>query len=782
MNTQNQIKRQLSESTTLEQVRTLAALASHRTALAEQLCARFELHDGRGRAQRSTCLKALRDLERAGMIVLPAPRTRGHYCGPRGLDAPVPVPEPRLPAQVHEVGGVELVEVCGDEQRRVWTELMRREHPLGAPTLAGHQVRYLVRSAHGWIGALGFAAAALKLAPREHWIGWTDAQRRAHLHRVVGLSRFLIRPMIQCHNLASHVLGQALRAVVQDFECRYGYRPWLVESFIDPAQHSGVSYCAANWTCIGRTRGRGRQDRDRTATVTPKDIYVYVLEPAFRNLLGVAAPPPSAEPLAVHEGLDSAQWAEHEFGGAPLGDQRLGRRLVSSAALQATAPMHAFCNVASADWAAVKGYYRLIDQSEDSAVTPANILAPHRARTVRRMQAQDTVLCIQDGTDLNFATHAQCTGLGVIGTNQTGAQSRGLHLHSTYAVSTEGLPLGVLRAHFEAPQPGAAAEAAKPLEQRKSFRWILGLRDCVELSAQCPDTRIVSVMDREADIFELFDEQRTNPSVELLVRAKNNRCVHGAGDTGHDKLFERMRNAPERGRMQVVVTRQSARPKASKQAAKAKREPRLADVSVHFERIELAPTDAALKQREPLALWCVHVREDRAPPGVKALEWFLLTTIAIDTGEQAEQMLRWYQLRWRIEDWHRVLKTGCRVEKLAHDSAERLTRAVAMRLVIAWRVMLMTLLGREVPQLPAELLFSDIELEVLSAYAPTLARPTASPTTLAEAVRLTAIVGGYLARNNDGPPGHELVWSGYARLSSMCLGFALRKNMTSTEP
>ena len=406
------------------------------------------------------------------------------------------------------------------------------------------------------------------------------------------------------------------------------------ESFIDPAQHSGVSYCAANWTCIGRTRGRGRQDRDRTAPVTPKDIYVYVLEPAFRNWLGVPAHTPSAGPLAVHEGLDSAHWAEHEFGGAPLGDQRLGRRLVSSAALQATAPMHAFCNVASADWAAVKGYYRLIDQSEDSAVTPVNILAPHRARTVRRMQAQDTVLCIQDGTDLNFATHAQCTGLGVIGTNQTGAQSRGLHLHSTYALSTEGLPLGVLRAHFEAPQSGAAGDAAKPLEQRKSFRWIQGLRDCVELSAQCPDTRIVSVMDREADLFELFDEQRTHRGVELLVRAKNNRCVYGAGDTSNDKLFERMRSAPERGRMQVAVTRQSARPKASKQTAKAKREARLADVSVHFERIELAPTDAAFKQREPLALWCVHVREDRAPPGVKALEWFLLTTIAIETGEQ----------------------------------------------------------------------------------------------------------------------------------------------------
>ena len=777
MDTQNLVKRTLSTPVALEQVRLLAAQAPHRTALAEQVCERFALRDGRGRTQRSTALKALRELERAGALELPAPRFAPRRPRPRGLDAPVPAPEPALPARVEHVGGVELVEVIAEHERRVWTELMRREHPLGAPTLAGHQVRYLVRSAQGWIGALGFAAAALKLRERERWIGWDDTQRRAHLHRVVGLSRFLIRPMIHCHNLASHVLGQALRAVAHDFERRYGFRPWLVESFIDPAKYTGVSYCAANWTCIGRTRGRGRQDRDRTATVTPKEIYVYVLEPAFRTVLGVAVP--AAGALAVHEGLESTHWAAHEFGGAPLGDRRLERRLVSSAALQAEAPMHAFCNVASANWAAVKGYYRLIDQGEDSAVTPANILAPHRERTVRRMQqAQDTVLCIQDGTDLNFATHAQCTGLGVIGTNQTGAQSRGLHMHSSFAVSTQGLPLGVLRAQFEAPQPSQPGDGAKPLEERKSFRWIQGLRDCVELSAQCPDTRIVSVMDREADLFELFDEQRRDPRVELLVRAKNNRCLNIDAQSAKEKLFERLRNAPEQGRMQVAVTRQSARPKASKRAAKDKREARIAEVGLRFERIELAPTAAEFKQREPVTLWCVHVREDHPPPGAKALEWFLLTTLAIETGEQAEQILRWYQLRWRIEDWHRVLKSGCRVEKLAHESAERMTRAVAIRLVIAWRVMLMTLLGREVPELPAELLFSDLELEVLSAYAPTLARPTPPPKTLGEAVRLTAIVGGYLARNNDGPPGHQLMWWGYARLAGMCMGFALRKNMT----
>ena len=770
MQTQNLVKRTLSTPAAIEQLRVLASQAPRRTALAEQVCERFELRDARGRTQRSTALKALRELEGAGALTLPASRAAARRPRPRGLDAPVPAPL-GVPSEVAQAGPIELVEVTDEALRQVWTELMRREHPLGAPTLAGHQLRYLVRSAHGWLGALGFAAAALKLAAREHWIGWNDAQRRAHLHRVVGMSRFLIRPMVQCHNLASQVLGQVLRVLAGHFERRYGYHPWLVESFVDPAEHSGTCYRAANWTSLGHTRGRGRQDRERRAEHRPKELYVYALEPDFRARLGVARPVPVAGPLAVHEGLDSAQWAEHEFGGAPLGDRRLTRRLVNSAAMQAEAPMQAFCSVAREDWAAAKGYYRLIDQAEDSAVTPENILAPHRERTLRRMQAQDTVLCIQDGTDLNFATRAQCTGLGVIGTNQTGAHTPGLHLHSTFAVSTEGLPLGVLRAQFDAPEP--ARGAPKAPAQRKSRRWMEGLRDCVELAARCPDTRVVGVMDREADIFELFDQQRQDPRVELLVRAKNNRCI-----TDDEKLFERLRTAPERARLHIAVGRQSARPKASKQKLKAKRKERLAEVSLHYEHITLTPTAPQFKDREPIALWCVHVREEHPPENTKALEWFLLTTVPVESREDAERMLRWYGLRWRIEDWHRVIKSGCRVERLAHDSAERLERAIAIRLVIAWRIMLMTLLGREVPELPAELLFSDIELEVLTAFAPTLTRKWPPPTTIGAAVKLVAIMGGYMARNNDGPPGHQVMWLGTVKLAGMCEGYMLHRALS----
>jgi hypothetical protein len=340
-----------------------------------------------------------------------------------------------------------------------------------------------------------------------------------------------------------------------------------------------------------------------------------------------------------------------------------------------------------------------------------------------------------------------------------------LHLHSTLAVSTAGLPLGVLRAQFDAPKKKVKGEANG---DKNSARWLDALHDCAAVAAQLPNTQIVSVMDREADFFELFDAQRRRaPQVQLLVRAQYNRNI-----TPQHKLFEALRDSPEKGRLQIHIARQSARPKASKQKLKDKRDARTAEVVLHYERVELAPSDAAQRRQAPISLWVVHIQERDPPQDAKALEWWLLTTIAITSREQAEQMLAWYGLRWRIEDWHRVLKTGCRVERLGHDSAERLQRAIAIRMVIAWRIMLMTLLGREVPELPAELLFCELELSVLSAFASS--RGLARPTTLGDGVRMVARLGGYLARNHDPPPGHQLMWYGYTTLRGMCAGYVLR--------
>lgn len=714
MVTQTQVKRTLSQA--LDRLGGLLERTRfrHRTAVAEAVCAAFGFTDARGAPQRGTCLKALRELEAAGALTLPPPARRSGPKTPRRLGAPVPVPS-AVPAAVEDVQGLRLDLVTTAAQMQRWNELMAREHPRGAGPLVGRQLRYLIGSAHGWLGGLGFAAAALQLAPRDCWIGWPVAQRRQHLHRVVGLSRFLIRPSVRCRNLASRVLRLAVGQLPEDFAARYGYRPWLVETFVDVRQVAGTCFRAANWTRVGQTRGRGRQDRARTAAETVKDIYVYPLERDFRGHLGLPADG-GRGPRGPAEGLEVATWTAQEFGGAALGDARLSRRLVQSAAAQAARPGRAFSGVAQGDGPAVKGYYRLIDHPDASAVTLAHILRPHRDQTLRRMQGQRVVLCVHDGTDLDYSGLVTCAGLGVIGTNQTGAQSRGLHLHSTLAVTPTGLPLGVLRADCTAPLPKPAQDArrtyAVPIEEKETFCWIQAHRDCVAVAATMPQTRLVSVMDREADFFELFDEQRQHPRVALLVRAQYDRAL--TGETGH--LFATVRQAPVQARVQVPVPRQSARPKRAKQRARPKRAARTVTLAVRAQAVQLRPPPYH-RAKAPIALWVIHAVEEHPPPGAARVEWFLLTTLPLAAPEDAIQCLRWYCLRWRIEDWHRVLKSGCRVEALAHESAERLRRAIAINLVIAWRLMLLTLLGRETPELPAEVLFSDVELQVLRAYA-----------------------------------------------------------------
>ena len=770
MKTQNQIKRTLSEPTHVEYVRGLLGSNEirHRNELAQRVCEQFGFYDARGQAQRGGCVKALRELESAGHFVLPAACGRTGSNSPRRLGEQVPLPV-EVPAQARDVWGLTLVAVRTDEHMRIWNELMIEEHPQGAGPFVGRQLRYLIGSDHGWLGGLGFAAAARRLADRDRWIGWDDEQRREYLDRVVGMCRFLIRPSVQCRNLGSKVLSMSVAMMPDDFERQYNYRPWLLESFVDISLYTGACYQAANWMQVGQTKGRGRQDRDRTSDLSAKAIYLYPLESDFRARMGLSASA-GLGALGPAEGLESNSWAQHEFGDAPLGDARLSKRLVMVAADKAEVPDRAYCGVAKGDWPKVKAYYRMIDQPDESAVTMANILLPHRQRTIRRMQGQKTVLCVQDGSDVNYNNLDQCEGLGDISKNQTGAKSRGLHLHSTFAVVPNGLPLGVLRADCPAPE-GKSPEDERPaceipIEEKETFTWIEHHRDLVELSATMPHTRLIDVCDREADFFEMFDEQRQHDRVDLLVRAQYNRNITEAPF----KLFAAVRESEVHSRVRVHIPRQSARPKKSKQKARPKRPGRTSNLAVRYMPVQL-PAPAHHEGKESIDIWIIHALEENPPENTKAVEWFLLTTMDISSAEDAEQCLRWYCLRWRIEDWHRVLKTGCRIEKLAHDTAERLRRAIAINLVIAWRIMLMTLMGRETPQLPADVLFSDVELRTLRAFAKK--NGLKPPTLLGEAVRLVAKLGGYLGRNNDPPPGHQLLWQGYTEFQFMCMGFAL---------
>jgi hypothetical protein len=203
---------------------------------------------------------------------------------------------------------------------------------------------------------------------------------------------------------------------------------------------------------------------------------------------------------------------------------------------------------------------------------------------------------------------------------------------------------------------------------------------------------------------------------------------------------------------------------------------RQAVLTICFQKISVASTRSDLRSAPPITLWGVYAREENPPAQAKAIEWFLWTTEEVETAEQAARIVARYCRRWRIEEWHRVLKSGCKVQEHQHQTAERLKRAIAIDVVLAWRIQLMALLGREVPDLPCDVFFESWEVKVLEALREQR-RPQAKedqhPMQLATAITLVAQLGGYLARGCDPPPGTQCLWKGMIRLSGMAEGYRL---------
>jgi hypothetical protein len=275
----------------LEVIRAQIRLAepANRAEIARRVCRALDWSNALGEPKLMSARVGLLRLHRAGLIELPAPRC-GNGNG-RGLKYP-PARWPEaiaLHGRVDALSQVRLAAVRDKAASRLWNGLIDRYHDLGYSPLPGAQMRYLIESDQGLLGALGFGAAAWKVAARDAWIGWDQAQREAHLGRVVNNARFLLLPWIRVRHLASKVLGLAARRVGDDFAERYGERPVLLESFVELARYRATSYKAANWHYLGETQGRGKCDVAHRAALPRKGVYVYPLRADFRRALGVAA-------------------------------------------------------------------------------------------------------------------------------------------------------------------------------------------------------------------------------------------------------------------------------------------------------------------------------------------------------------------------------------------------------------------------------------------------------------------------------------------------------------
>lgn len=650
-----------------------------------------------------------------------------------------------------DLGDIEIVLVTERQklEHRQWATLLEAHHYLGSGPLCGAQIHYLIRCREGILGALAFSACAWRLRARDRWIGWSERARRANLQRVVCNSRFLLVPKIQ--NLASHVLSKATARLAEDFHSRYGYRPVLVESFVDPSRFDGTCYQASNWISLGQSAGRGRQDRGRQERRGAKEVFVFALDAKFRQTLSV-------EPLA--DSREEQDWAEAELGEAALPDLRLRKRLVGIAKDffgHPTANIPQACSSRSK----TKAVYRFCSHK---AVTMEAILKPHFDSTLRRASKEKVVLAVQDTTTLSYTTHAACEGLGP--TTNVGTETLGLLLHSTLVFNLQGTPLGLLNAQCWARDPAIYGKshdrADLPIEEKESKKWLVGYEATAQEQRRLKETQIVNVGDREADVFELFVAARECPGAPgLLVRATHPRTIEQSGSEGVG-VWDYVRGLPLAGQLPLKVPRRKSRPA------------RETTLEVRFSRVTVrAPKKGPARRHKAVELWAIAAQEQSAPEGQEPIAWLLLTTVPVQTLEEAAEKLKWYTLRWQIEVYHRTLKSGCRIENRQLASAHSLKACVAVDIVVAWRVFHLAKLGREIPDVPCSVFFEEAQWQALVCFLKHTPVPPTEAPTLREAMRMVATLGGFQGRKSDGNPGTQTIWLGLQRLDDIAATYAI---------
>jgi hypothetical protein len=702
--------------------------------LAKEVCERLGWRDRRGRAQEMACRKHLLGLAQRGMIVLPAARGRPPERRPAAA-----CPAPQVSGHLAELGTVTLQRVGGGTaESRIWDAMMAAHHPCGRAPLCGGQIRYLIcGEQHGVLGGLAVSAAAWRLRARDEWLGWDDGERGAKLAGVVCNSRFLILPTVRVAHLASHVLGQLRRRIVGDWQEAYGIRPWLMESYV-AAERSGTAYRAANWIEVGMTAGRGRQDAAGRAGLPAKRVFLYPL--CRRSLKRLRRAGPPAEP----------NWVRREFGGAKLGDRRLQRRLLDLAAAFFAQPL-ANIPQACGTLARARAAYRFFDHHR---ATMDAVLEPHHQATIDRMRREAVVLAVQDSSSLNYTAHPQTQGLGPIGSRRDGAQ--GLILHSTLACRPDGLPLGLLDVQCWARDASTFGKKYQrhttPITAKESYKWIRPVAPVRAAADRCPNTRIVIVGDRESDIFEFLQEAH-DARLDVLVRATEDRALKD----DERRLWPFIESLPAAGQVALEVPRRGRQPA------------RTAQMSVRFAPLTLAPPRDKPKL-PPLPIWVVRSREEHPPPGIVPLDWVLLTTVPVASLENALERIQWYTRRWGIEVFHRILKSGCRIEDRQLGTADRLEACLAIDMVVAWRIHYLTWLGRATPELPCTVAFEPEQWKALIVFQ-TRKPPPEQPPSLRQMILLIAQLGGFLARKSDGLPGTQTLWRGLQRLDDITAAF-----------
>lgn len=466
----------------------------------------------------------------------------------------------------------------------------------------------------------------------------------------------------------------------------------------------------------------------------------------------------------------ACDWQDQELVSAGLPDKRLARRLrclLDQMSASPGQPVPAACG----DWAATKAAYRFFDNPR---ITEHGVLAGHIAATAGRVAAsKGPILILQDTTEFIYS-RVQPGKIGFTKTINGGRYKAGqpnvqtlcgVLMHSSLAVTLSGTPLGLTAVKFWTRKKFKGSLALRrhvnptrvPIETKESYRWLENLRQSMALLG-APE-RCIHVGDRESDIYELFSlaqELGTN----FLVRVQTNRLAEAPGVAAAQgaahRVFAQLSAAPWAGRHQVVIGQDET-----------------ACVHVKFASIKTLPPIGKQKRYGPQLLTYIHALETDPPAGRPPIDWRLVTNVPVADLPAAVEKLGWYALRWKVEVFHKVMKSGCRAEATRLETAERLTKFLALIAVVSWRIFFLTMSARTRPDAAPGTVLTTAEIAALDRINASRANPRCQMPTLAAYLLQIAMLGGYLARKHDPPPGNMVVWRGLTRLHDISLGIAI---------
>jgi hypothetical protein len=446
------------------------------------------------------------------------------------------------------------------------------------------------------------------------------------------------------------------------------------------------------------------------------------------------------------------KWAACELAQIDLGDGRRNKRLIRIVEDLSAQPDSSVAQ-ASGSVAATKAAYNLW---KSPYIQADDIRASHRASTIERIKKNEIVLAIQDTTNIDLTSHPATTGVGYLDHRK----SSGLKVHSTLAVSSNGVPLGIIEQQVWAREPENLGIAKKrrqrETKQKESQRWLEGLENTQNLIP--PSIKVITIGDSEADIFDLFSLKRRENS-HLLIRGTHNRKV----DHCAKYLHLAIRQIQASGTLTVEVKRS---PEHSA---------RLAKLTIRFASfdIQVPSHHIGRLQLKPVRLQVILVTEENPPPATNPIIWLLITSLEINSLEDAAKCVQWYSSRWLIERYHYTLKSGCGIEKLQLSTARRLNMALATYTIVAWRLLWLTYQARVNPDLPCDAVLELNEWQSLCATIHNNPIPPEKPPSLHDAVRMIATLGGFLGRKSDGEPGVKTIWRGLRRLHDIAATWQL---------